>query len=178
MRDSFSGRGGSVAVLSGSLTMIDCAVRDSTGQGGGGGIRGGTAVDCLIEGNSTSDEFGVFGGGAAFAVLTRCIVRGNIAGIGGGVYGCTLDRCKVAHSLAAGLFGEFGGGGANSSLKNSVVWGYAPDQVTGGSVADMGAIPFEPLHRREDATFCAGSQPLEIKGTLSLRGGVDALVLP
>lgn len=78
----------------------------------GGGVFGGTLVDCVLEGNLA--EF--CGGGAFGSRLVRCTVRGNVAAwMGGGAWGGSTEDCTVAGNAAQ----DFGGGvwgGAHSGL--------------------------------------------------------------
>ena len=78
----------------------------------GGGVYCGTLVDCIIS-NCTSAA----GGGAAYAMMTNCLVVGNRAaryrtgrsysgGHGGGAYECVLMNCTVADNSAS----YYGGG--------------------------------------------------------------------
>jgi len=49
----------------------------------GGGVRGGTIIDCVI-----SNNFSIYGGGVYKATLDRCVIVGNMGGDGGGLYNC------------------------------------------------------------------------------------------
>ncbi len=224
------GNGGGAA----QSNLQRCIVRDNrcvgSFLGSGGGIIGGTATDCLIEGNKVLPNANPNeqGGGAYLADLLRCVVRGNVAPIGGGVSGGTVDRCTIVHNVSAGSpFTPDVSGVTNAIVTNSILWGNEPveqrlstvsysnvqDSTPGvgnfsadpmffgpgsdvhlldgspcidagdpaapldpdGSRADVGAIPFEPTHRREDAAFCFGLLGMELEGELSATSSTAVL---
>ncbi len=76
------------------VTITGCSLSGVDGAGGTSilerceisscgntGLRGGTCIECLIEGNGNASSFG---GGAFGATLIDCIVRDNLASTGGG----------------------------------------------------------------------------------------------
>ena len=97
----------------------------------GGGIYGGAAVHCLIEGCRAS-----YGGGAAQSALTDCIVSWNTASnAGGGAYGGTLLRCEVRHNAA-----DIGGGAVAVTATCSLLAGNQAEVQAGG--AERSALMF------------------------------------
>ncbi len=89
----------------------------------GGGVYGGTAVECLIRGNesystSHSSPPAGIGGGASGATLIRCVITNNVASsYGGGVNGGSARNCLVAGNLS----GYRGGGVYGGSHFNTLV---------------------------------------------------------
>lgn len=80
---------------------------------GGGGLRGGTALDCVLE-----DNFAVCGGGAGLATLARCIIR-HCRSLEGGA----LFNCRAFDSLIENNFAHVGGGALGGELLNCTLAG-------------------------------------------------------
>lgn len=80
---------------------------------GGGGLRGGTALDCLLE-----DNFAVRGGGAGLAALSRCIIRRCRSLEGGALFGCRAFDCLIENNFA-----HVGGGALGGELLNCTLAG-------------------------------------------------------
>jgi hypothetical protein len=74
----------------------------------GGGVCGGTIVNCMLVGNTAS-----YGGGACYGNFNNCIFSGNTASMGGGAYGGTLNNCALTKNSA-----PTGGGATGSTLNN------------------------------------------------------------
>ena len=91
-----------------------------------GGLFGGRAQSCQIEGNIAL--YG-FGGGAAQSTLSDCILSSNLvygqddSCEGGGAYDCTLDRCIISgnYSINDDEFLAIGAGVSRSRLVNCLV---------------------------------------------------------
>lgn len=108
-----------------SIVVSNCVIRSNAAQpdsyAGGGGLHGGTAIDCLIENNTAME-----GGGAIYTILVNCHVEGNVAGWAGGesegrggglAYGFATN-CIIINNTAFGASGgevEVGGGGLYES---------------------------------------------------------------
>lgn len=97
-----------------SALVSNCVIVGNKGFVAGGGIYGGTATCCRIEGNTVMGD----GGGAAFASLSRCVVLRNSARTGGGVTDSSLRSCLLAWNGA----NLSSGGAVNSSLENCTVY--------------------------------------------------------
>lgn len=80
---------------------------------GGGGLRGGTALDCVLE-----DNFAVCGGGAGLATLSRCIIRRCRSLVGGALF-----DCRAFDSLIENNFAHVGGGALGGELLNCTLAG-------------------------------------------------------
>ena len=95
----------------------------------GGGVLGGTAENCIIQGNTAP-----YGGGAAYGILKDCTVSGNNSGLGGGMYRVRADNCTIRENTASG----YGGGAQDSVLLRCVLERNACTNSGGG--ADMGML--------------------------------------
>ena len=109
----------SVANANASNVVVTCC--EATGKNGGG-VNGGTWVDCQFVGNEAKNGGGIVGG-----VCSNCIIRANTAKeVGGGAYyGCALVDCWILSNRA----GTNGGGVGATNSKASFC------QVVGGVVA-------------------------------------------
>lgn len=81
--------------------------------GAGGGVSGGTVMNCSIVGNH--------GDGAYLATLTNCWIAGNVGvgNYGGGAYKSTLNNCQLSNNVAT----LYGGGAAYCTLNNCLLTG-------------------------------------------------------
>lgn len=112
----------------------------------GGGVYGGTIVDCVFNGNTCSYEGGAAvcsvlsgcriygnyasqrGGGISYCRASRCVIEGNWTGYhGGGIYKGESDNCLVRNNNA-----KWGGGAASAKLVNCTVVGNTSTSVGGG----------------------------------------------
>ncbi|VGO21629.1 choice-of-anchor Q domain-containing protein [Pontiella sulfatireligans] len=98
-------------------TVSNCVIRNNVADPedytSGGGLYGGTAIDCLLSGNQASE-----GGGAAQSILVGCRLEGNAAASGGGLaYGSATNCLIINNSTIDGLELEIspGGGGIYDS---------------------------------------------------------------
>lgn len=160
-------------------TLVDCEVlynraltSDST-PGLGGGIYGGTATRCVIQGNlaeGLSFAGPSVGGGAFGSELTRCLVSGNIADEGGGLasgfpVAASENTTFVNNRARLGAGGVLGGGHVGA-----IVWNNLPDAASAGAqftysnldtpVMGIGNISLDPLFATPaggDVHLAAGS---------------------
>ena len=84
-----------------------CIVRNNTTSQDGGGVYGGSLVNCLLVGNAAAN-----GGAAANASLNHCTVAGNLGTVsGGGTKDCALLNSIVQRNVPS----DWGGGSATYS---------------------------------------------------------------
>jgi hypothetical protein len=94
--------GGAVYCGSSVDSVSNCVITGCSASDTGGGVVGGTLINCLITNCSS-----YLGGGAGNNSLDRCLLDGNSAGYGGGAYQCNLTNC-----LVIGNSSDYAGGGA------------------------------------------------------------------
>ncbi len=98
----------------------------STNQSGGGvWCESASAVvtNCVLSGNLAYNN----GGGACSGTLTNCVLSGNSAyNSGGGAYSGTLDNCTLTGNL-----GPYGGGATDCTLSNCTLAGNDGGGATG-----------------------------------------------
>jgi hypothetical protein len=112
--------GGAVWCETAGAIISNCViVGSSVGPGYGGGVFGGTLINCELTNNSAFN-----GGAAASNVLFECTLTHNRAdgnlNYGGGAYGCILSNCLLVGNQSIAGSG-FGGGAAYSTLTSCVV---------------------------------------------------------
>ena len=166
-----------------NASLVRCIVRGNIAPDGGA-VQGGTLDRCTVVHNASTGTICTPDVSAvANAMITNSILWGN-----GQV---EHDLSTISYSnvqggaLGVGNFSSdpqfFGTGSDVHLLSNS------PCIDTGdpaaaldpdGSRADIGAIPFEPLHRREDAPFCFGLMDLVVDGELSASFSTAILTSP
>jgi PKD repeat protein len=124
--------GGGVFSLHSASVVSNCFLTGCTAASDGGGLWGGTVIDCSLVGN-TADA----GGGSSEAALIRCALSSNYAGWsgggaylgsavdssfednlvfyndgdgGGGIALCDAQRCKISSNVSSGRAGGASGG--------------------------------------------------------------------
>ncbi len=148
---------GGAVYTTGAMTLIGCTISNNEARGvdqgyaAGGGVYGpARLVDCTIECNAvwgdpmsswTGDP--VCGGGAAFATLENCTIRGNMVdgpnttgapmfrghAEGGGLYSGSASGCRFENNVVFAQSRDdfvdtdrgFGGGAARSMLSDCIV---------------------------------------------------------
>ena len=110
-------------------TLLNCVVTSNhTQYGNGGGAYKSILFNCLIAGNSASEEDLNSGGGADACVLTGCTIVSNSANsYGGGAYLSTLTNCVVVGNTA------FEGGGVLNSTAEGSTFAYNGAQNGAGA---------------------------------------------
>lgn len=138
-----SHQGGGVCVARGSTTITDSVISGNTVTyySGGGGIfvnsYAGTVLN-LHRSRIVSNRTGGQGGGAyclGAAIITDCIVSGNVAASqGGGIFSSATTQLK--HVTIAGNSAYAYGGlyGALGSAYNSIFWGNCPSTMVSGKL--------------------------------------------
>jgi len=130
-------RGGGIANLGGTLTLIDSAVRDNIARSLGGGIYnlGATAV-LEVTGSTVSGNQALFGSGGGIAndqgtvTITNTTISGNTTGFfGGGIYhpiGTLALRSATITANAVTSAGQRGGGIFSTgfvTIRNTIIAG-------------------------------------------------------
>lgn len=102
----------------------------------------GTATDCTFIGNEvlqTGTPEGL-GGGAAEAVLVRCVLVGNVAQYGGGLWSGTATNCtfygnvaRVDGGATSAAVGVVTGEQGVLILNSSIFWANSPNELAGPS---------------------------------------------
>lgn len=133
----------------------------------GGGAWGSILADCELVANTVSNGAG---GGAATSLLSRCVLRGNLAAgesVGGGAFESALNDCRLDGNRSDGA----GGGAYHSSLAACVLnsnvavcgGGAATGALTGctlaGNRADQGGAAW-----RADLTGCLVAENSALEG--------------
>ncbi|MBN2684673.1 MAG: hypothetical protein JXR40_05295, partial [Pontiellaceae bacterium] len=140
-----AGYGGGILCNDTIPVITNCVVVGNSAQSGAG-MYGGTATDCIINGNSTgrpgrgggmyrgmaynctiSGNSGGYGGGMDDCTAYDCTISGNTADRGGGVEGCTLSNCTIFGNTA-----YTGGGVKGCTLSNCAIFGNFASNVGGG----------------------------------------------
>ena len=163
------GTGGGV-VSGGSSTIYRCLISGNSGQSQGGGVAcegAGLVLDsCTILGNlARAKNMAGAGGGVhllAPALLTNCLIEGNLATVaGGGVWidttGVALVNCTVTGNSSIGV--QLGPG-AEATLRSSILW-HNEDESVGGNgwtrvsycFVDDDSFAHEVGNRNEDPLF-------------------------
>lgn len=117
--------GGGIYCTVSDAVISNCTLTANAVSGYGGGIVGGTAINCTIISNT-----GVRGGGACSTLLKNCSVVGNVATTdGGGTYMCSMGGCFVFGNTASGL----AGGCLFGSYTNCTIVENSAGQDSGGT---------------------------------------------
>jgi len=128
----------------------------------GGGAFESDLFDSEISGNWCSDGGPIIpslGGGVFGGSATRCVIDGNTADAGGGAANTDLNHCTITDNVGR----EFDGGVRDGSLTNSIAWYNEPAEMSGvdvsysctetpaGGVGNISATPqFWTTARRTD----------------------------
>jgi len=100
-----------------NCTFIDNIVADGDGCSGAG-MYGGTAIGCRFEGNSAL--YGGYGGGMSSGISSNCLFINNTASsYGGGKYGGVAYDCTFYNNEAIGGGGMFGGDAQNCIFREN-----------------------------------------------------------
>ena len=146
------GSGGGIYAADSNPIAANCVLVGNAALNRGGGMSGGTAINCLFQGNRVPMPLPLFGtgighgGGMYGGVALHCVFFGNDAHVdGGGMYGGTAVNCI------------FWSNTASSSIPNPMGFGYItriPNNVSGaavtysdaqGGAAGTGNISADPL---------------------------------
>ena len=138
------------------------ASRDPFRPGLGGGVLGGTLVDCVVTANEAAN-----GGGAAYANVFDSLILRNVAlQTGGGASRCRIERCAVhgnrcvwdggglsycratAADIRANTAGRNGGGANGGTLEACRIIGNMCEKFGGGSIF---AVARSCLYKRNSA---------------------------
>jgi hypothetical protein len=119
-----------------ATALNSCILKGNTaGNGTGGGLAGGTLINCTLVSNHALQ-----GGGADRATLANCLVQENVAQFGGGLSGCEARECSIVRNsadLGGGAYGYHGGERDwPSFLHNCVVTGNSATSSGGGAYGD------------------------------------------
>lgn len=113
------GRGEWRCIIADATCLVDgCTItcgkadyNNSYGNEDGGGMYGGTAVNCTFTGNSAD----LSGGGIWGDTATNCTFKDNTALHGGGMYGVRATNCSFANNTA-----NYGGGMCGGTVINCI----------------------------------------------------------
>ncbi len=123
--DALNNFGGGIAVDNARVSISNSEINDNIGTGSGGGLAISDdsyvyMLDCLIQGNITTGDYGPGGGifcGLAEMVLERCtITKNDVSGSfsdGGGIYvaisDMTIINCTIAGNISDPTWGPGSG---------------------------------------------------------------------
>jgi hypothetical protein len=132
-------RGGGIYAVNSSALILDCVIDANDATSYGQGARGGgahvpatvTLDGCLITGNSSI----TVGGGVQGGTLVDCTVDGNTSAIGGGLYQSTATDCTITGNIAQSIDSslDVGGGAALSTLTGCLIEGNRAETHGGGA---------------------------------------------
>lgn len=115
---------------SSSVVVSNCVFINNTAQGDGGGIYGGTAIDCTFTNN-----YGWEGGAASTDEMIDCLMVDNRGYYGAGAYNSSLTQCTLTGNFTYIDDDYTANGGAASAcwLTNCVITGNS--SLTGGGAS-------------------------------------------
>ena len=133
--------GGGIYIADTNPVVANCVLTGNVSVTGGGGMYGGTAINCVFQGNTIpiplAGSGAHNGGGMSNGVAIHCVFFGNSAyGDGGGMYGGTAVNC-IFWSNTVGFF-QF-------PTLNSVSGAAVTYSDVQGSAAGAGNINADPL---------------------------------
>ena len=105
-------------------TLVNCSLWGNTSVTSGGGAGDSMLINCWLEGNTAQE----WGGGAVLSTLHNCTLSGNTAGNGGGASGGSLVNCTLTGNSAS-----CGGGVFFGTLYNCVLTNNTAIQSGGGA---------------------------------------------
>ncbi|MFO1476379.1 MAG: choice-of-anchor Q domain-containing protein [Verrucomicrobiota bacterium] len=123
--------------------VSNCVIAGNEAYFNGGGVFGGTAVNCVITNNYAWCNLG---GGACLSTLLNCLVQENYSEFGGGVGQCVLSNCIVGSNNWSSTYGDV----YLSSLRNCQV---LPDSYS--------ALTYSTA---SDCTISAGTNSIRYAG--------------
>ncbi len=104
--------GGGAYCESQDEVISNCFLLENAAFEGGGGVRNGSLIDCVLAGNA-----GWQGGGALNSILNNCTITNNQGGNGGGTIGGSLTNCLLVGNSAS----KWGGGAYSGGLNNCLL---------------------------------------------------------
>ncbi|MEJ0089178.1 MAG: choice-of-anchor Q domain-containing protein [Limisphaerales bacterium] len=111
-------------------TFNNCIISNNTAVMGGAGTYQANLNNCTVTRNHLQTDLSG-GGGAAFGVLSNCLVIQNSAPNGGGTYFSTLNNCIVSNNYA-----HFGGGMCCGTISNTIISGNTAKFYGGGALSN------------------------------------------
>jgi hypothetical protein len=123
-----TGSGGGVFCESTNTVLNNCLIVSNSTASWGGGVFGGTLINCSIS-NNIANGTGFFGGGVYGSVLKNCVLNNNNAQQGGGAEASTLNNCIISGNSAA-----FASGVDNCTLNNCIVCNNSNQGAYGGTL--------------------------------------------
>ncbi|MDF7825282.1 choice-of-anchor Q domain-containing protein [Pontiellaceae bacterium B12227] len=111
----FSGEGGGIYCDNRSPSIFNCLIEDNQ-SGGGGGIKSGTAYNCLFINNS-ADQWG--GGGMSGGIAYDCLFVENDASKGGGLLFSDAFSCTMVSNTADSGGGMYAGSASNCTFNGN-----------------------------------------------------------
>ena len=163
--------GGGIYIADTNPVVANCVLTGNVSVTGGGGMYGGTAINCIFWGNHIPLPYGYgtgrSGGGMSNGVAIHCVFFGNAAyDQGGGMYGGTAVNC-VFWSNTVGFF-QF-------PTLNSVSGTAVTYSDVQGGVSGAGNINADPLFVNAaagDFHFAAASPCINAGTAAALPSGV------
>jgi len=143
--------GGGAWCESSSAVVWNCLITGNSANQFGGGISGGTLLNCMVASNHAGA-----GGGAVSNIAWNCTFIGNTAASGGGAVLSRLFNCTIISNNAVfGSIGAGGGGVASGSLSNCTLTANYCDNGAAG--AQYSALDHCTLNQNHSDTACGGT---------------------